>query len=242
MDRTEFYANGKPYTFRDLSLAAEVAAFGMLEGLPDIVPAAQPSVSFEAGAARLHRRYLAVELARRIGRSAASVAIALVLALSAFLTVNANAREAVVNWWKELNDDNTQYWFDGDVKNTTVYGLGWVPEGFVLQESDIGDSDGGYIYTDGNRQFIYNYFTMDGTGYAWVFTADGTWEDVKKETITAKGKTIDFYEEPNGCNDMIWVDEENSIVHSLNGYLDRDTMLKIMENIVVPGDWKRGET
>ena len=159
------------------------------------------------------------------------------LALSAFLTVNAKAREAVVDWWKELNDDNTQYWFEGDVKNTTVYGLGWVPEGFELKESDIGESDGGYIYTDGSRQiFIYDYMVMDGTGSVGIYTVDGSWEDVRKEKITVSGKTIDYYSDPNGNDNMVWVDEENGVVHSLNADLDRDTMLKIMENIVVLRD------
>ena len=237
MDRTEFYANGKPYTFRDLSLAAETAGLNMMEGLPDILPAAQPSAAFEAGVERLHRSYRADERVRRFGRSAASVAIALVLALSAFLTVNAKAREAVVDWWKELNDDNTQYWFDGDIKNTAVYGLGWVPEGFELKESDIGESDGGYIYTDGSRQiFIYDYMVMDGTGSVGIYTVDGSWEDVRKEKITLSGKTIDYYSDPNGNDNMVWVDEENGVVHSLNADLDRDTMLKIMENIVVLRD------
>ena len=237
MDRTEFYANGKPYTFRDLSLAAETVGLGMLEGLPDIVPEAQPSAAFEASVERLHRSHWAGERVRRFGRSAASVAIALVLALSAFLTVNAKAREAVVNWWKERNDDSTQYWFDGDIKSTAVYGLGWVPEGLFLEECDIGDGDGGYIYTDGSREgFIYNYMAMDGTGYVGVFAPGEDWENVRKETVTLPGKTIDFYENPSGPNDMVWIDEEHGVAHTLNGYLDRDTMLKIMENIVVLRD------
>ena len=237
MDRVEFQANVKPYTFRDLSLAAETVGLSLLEDLPDILPAAQPSAAFEAGVEKLRRSYRAGERAKRVGRSAASVAIALVLALSAFLTVNANAREAVVNWWKELNDDNTLYWFDGEAKNTDVYGLSWVPEGLFLEESDIGDGDGGYIYTDGGRQvFIYDYMAMDGTGYVGIFEPGEDWESVRKETVTLPGKTIDFYENPNGPNDMVWIDEEHGVAHTLNGYLDRDTMLKIMENIVVLGD------
>ena len=237
MDRTEFYANGKPYTFRDLSLAAETVGAGMLEDLPDILPAAQPSAAFEAGVESLHKRYRTGERFRRVGRSAASVAVALVLALSAFLTVNAGARGFLLNWWKERNDDNTQYWFDGEVKNTDVYGLSWVPEGLFLEESDIGDGDGGYIYTDGSQQiFIYDYMAMDGTGYVGIFAPGEDWENVRKETVTLSGKTIDFYENPNGPNDMVWIDEEHGVAHTLNGYLDRYTMLKIMENIVVLGD------
>ena len=236
MDRTEFYANGKPYTFRDLSLAAETAGLGMMEGLPDIVPAAQPSAAFEAGVERLHRSYRAGERVRRIGRSVASIAIALVLALSAFLTVNAKAREAVVDWWKELNDDNTQYWFEGDVKNTTVYGLGWVPEGLILEDSDIGESDGTYIYSDGSKKVFYDYFAMDGIGVLEISDEGSVWEDISKETISLSGKTIDYYDDPDGSDIIVWIDEENSVVHSLNGDLDRDTMLKIMDNIVVIRD------
>ena len=236
MDRTEFYANGKPYTFRDLSLAAETAGLGMMEGLPDIVPAAQPSAAFEAGVERLHRSYRAGERVRRIGRSVASIAIALVLALSAFLTVNAKAREAVVDWWKELNDDNTQYWFEGDVKNTTVYGLGWVPEGFELKESDIGESDGTYIYSDGSEKFFYDYFAMDGIGVLEISDEGSIWEDISKETILLSGKTIDYYDDPDGSDIMVWIDEECSVVHTLYADQDRYTMLKIMENIVVLGD------
>ena len=236
MDRTEFYANGKPYTFRDLSLAAETVGAGMLEDLPDILPAAQPSAAFEAGVESLRKRYRTGERFRRVGRSAASVAVALVLALSAFLTVNANAREAIANWWKEVNDDNTQYWFEGDVKNKAVYGLEWVPDGFELKESDIGYSDGTYIYTDGNSGFFYDYLIMDGGGYLEISDEGSSWEDIRKEKIFLPGKTIDYYDDPDGSDIMVWVDEENSVVHSLNGELDRGTMLKIMENIVVLGD------
>jgi hypothetical protein len=80
---------------------------------------------------------------------------------------------------------------------------------------------------------------MDGTGYVGIFEPGEDWENVRKETITLSGKTIDFYESPNGSddpNDMVWIDEEHGVAHTLNGYLDCDTMLKIMENIVVLGD------
>ena len=79
--------------------------------------------------------------ARRFQRIAAMFAVVLI-GVSSFVAVNAEARAAFIGWIKELTDDYLIYRYEGDPVPTvepTLYRPTWIPEGyseFLVDEED----------------------------------------------------------------------------------------------------------
>ena len=63
------------------------------------------------------------------------------------------------------------------------------------------------------------------------------WEDHECEILELQinGKTAHFYRSLDGSitNDLIWVDENTTILFTLTGYLEQDVMLHIADSVIL---------
>ena len=226
-NRVEIVSKRK-YNTRDLAAACEAVNLSMLGALLDPLPAADVSEGFSVRVNRQHGRFVRAQRVKRIGRSAAAVALALLVFLSAVLTVNASAREAFVRWWKTVLIDRVVYYFEGSPEQQTPSGfsLGWVPEGFVLEDAYYEDHYGNLFYVCAGKTLTYEYSLL---GEVDVLDIIGTEEC---ESIQIGENCFDYYQDlSGGSNIMIWVNDAVGYMHMLNGDLNREELLQIVLNI-----------
>lgn len=218
----------KEYSTKDLAAACEAVNLSMLDALPDILTAANVSDSFSVRVNRKHDRFTRVQRIRHISHSAAAIALVLLISFSAVLTVNASARESFVRWWKEIFVDRVVYYFEGSPEQQVPSGfsLGWVPEGFVLEDSYYEENYGNLFFTSSGKMLTYEYSIL---GEIDAVDIIGT-EDC--ELIHINEKTFEYYQDPSGgSNIMMWIDDMDGFMHMLNGDLSQEELVSVMLSI-----------
>jgi hypothetical protein len=218
----------KEYSTKDLTAACEAVNLSMLNALPNSMSTTGVSDDFSMRVSGQHSRFARIQRIRRIGRSAAAVAFALLISLSAVLTANATVREAFARWWKEVFVDRVVYYFEGspDVQTLSGFSLGWVPEGFVLEDSYYEENYGNLFFTSSGRMLTYEYSIL---GEIDAVDIIGT-EDC--ELIHINEKTFEYYQDPSGgSNIMMWIDDMDGFMHMLNGDLSQEELVSVMLSI-----------
>lgn len=210
------------------------AFLAALEADFDPQAAYAPSPAFRRKLRGLRRRAEHPHLHAAL-RRAAVFFLALLLSGGVFLSVDAEARDALRAWLREIGESFVLYRFTGEDAPAAFprYRLGWVPEGFVMTEEDDLSNVGAYgaYYTDPKTglgfDFDYQFMTEDnitwigGTGYTHDY-------------ITVNGLPGDFYESTveTESNILFWFDETSNLVFRINSTLDRETILSLAKGVV----------
>ena len=225
-DRTEWAAFGKTYSFADLAQACEAAASASLSDLPDILPAAEPSKAFSKRVERLHRKYLRGLRLAQFGRTAAGIALALLLTFSAVITANAQARNAFLAWWQRTSGSSVAYWYgrESDAGKTGSYQLSLVPEGMQAVRRTESEGFSSTVYEGSGHLLVFEYSGGEEAGAFEVFEAG---EGIPVEVGGLPGRL--FAE--NGRISLIWMDEAASVVFTISSDLDVQTVLQAAESV-----------
>ena len=133
--------NQFPFTEADLQAAAIAVSDSMLKSLPE--PDGIEHEFSERFLAKMDALLLKDRRRRRmrsIARRAAMIALAALLSVGAWLAVDAQARDALVKWARELSGNGFAYRFfvTGTGKELPGYSvfrdtrcvIGWLPEGY----------------------------------------------------------------------------------------------------------------
>ncbi|MDE7063773.1 MAG: DUF4367 domain-containing protein [Lachnospiraceae bacterium] len=107
------------------------------------------------------------------------------------------------------------------------YGLGYVPEGYVLTES-IYTKDKGYIQYQTGTHFLTLTYGHSSLQYNIDI------QEKTHEEIAAKNGTIIYYFASGARfeGSFIWYSEDEQICFTLTGNLPREELLQIQENII----------
>ncbi len=158
---------------------------------------------------------------------AAAFLLTCAVGFSAAFALNADFRERVVDWvvqtfpqfssfsWSETESE--------DLPGLSAGGLtvGYVPEGFVLSDSDKMHS-----------MIIYHYAGAQGGTMTIIFAANATFysdtEDAEITETLFKGNSS-FYWQKEGRTHFIW--SQDGLACQIIASLDLDTVMKIAENI-----------
>lgn len=193
-----------------------------------------PSPAFRRKLRSLRRR-AEHPYAHAARQRAAVFLLVLLLSGGAFLSVDAQARDALQVWLREIGENFVLYRFTEDDASADFpcYRLGWVPEGFTLvnetNDADIGRYNAVYQETDGLNCVIFSYRRMSDDGLAWIAGSEYVYE-----AVTVNGFPGDFYEttEENGSRTLLWFDEENDLMFSVDSNLSRNDILQVAESVV----------
>lgn len=214
-----------------LKQAAEEFANAIDMSLPDPSECThQFSHRFERKMRRLIRRVEHPTLYRTL-RSVACILLIMVVSFGGVLAVSVEARAAVFGWVKQQHDNFYVYSFDGkaNVVENVRYSPGWMPEGCVFVTSY--ETAGGevYIYTDADDTLIQFSYTSDPSkGNLYVDGVDYHMERVEINNCTGEVYISDDANETNG---LIWIDEAHTVVFSISGNFEKETLIKIAEAV-----------
>lgn len=226
----------RQFTDLDLQAAARQTAEAMLSSLPTRQDSAHTfSETFLKKIDLLLRKYSRKAAARRVWQRVAVVLLVMLLSATTWLTVDTHAREKLFRWTKETFENMFVYHIDGGniEKEYCGYEPTWLPEGFVLVDSDHSDEFG----------FDYYYYENAETGQ--ILVIDISFVENGAMTITPQGTgqptvydvngiQADFYPEDefSTTQALIWIDEDNATVFSVEGNISTQDILHIARDII----------
>jgi hypothetical protein len=149
------------------------------------------------------------------------------LSFSTVLAVNAEIREKVVDWIIETFPQFTIFiseYEDTDNKpvELTSIQVNYIPEGFLLEETNIGKKMLVYNYSNSNEQRITILLSY-GESRSYLDT-----EDAVIEEIDFKGSQAYIWQ-ADEITYMIW--HQNGVKCQVSGNVDKREIIKIAENI-----------
>lgn len=226
----------RQFTDQALQAAARQTAEAMLSSLPSRQACAHTfSETFLQKIHLLLRKYSRKAAARRVWQRVAVVLLVMLLSATTWLTVDTHAREKLFRWTKETFENMFVYHIDGGNidKEYCGYEPTWLPEGFVLVDSDHSDEFGfDYYYYEnaetGQILVIDISFVENG---AMTITPQGTGQPT---VYDVKGIQADFYPEDefSTTQALIWIDEDNATVFSVEGNISAQDILHIARGII----------
>lgn len=169
---------------------------------------------------------------RRYLQRVAAACLAVVISLSAWLAVDAEARAAFVQWVKTVYEQSVVYEFfhPGVEQADTSYRLGWVPEGYTMENEVSGDVITTLIYLSGEDAIYFTYEQAEDGAQTKLFT-----DDANTEPVMVHGVEGEFYlpQDNAESNSLVWFDGENNILFSISGFIDKETMIKMAESVEI---------
>lgn len=164
-------------------------------------------------------------------RSAASILLALLLAGSAWLAVDVEARTALWGWIKEFYEIYFVYRYENDsLEHVTFtdYRPAWLPDGYTEFFVDETGDEVFVVYTDENGlmlkfKYIYNPNETD-----WLIDAS----QVTRKQVTIKGNQADLLisTDPNTASAILWTDSDNTAFY-ISGFLNEVDLIKIAASV-----------
>lgn len=215
-----------------LSQAAAELAAAMNESLPDPKECVhQFSPKFEKKIKRLTRRVNHPIIYRSL-RCAAGVLLVIVIGFYSVLAVSAEARAAVFGWIKEQCQSLYEYFFEGDTVDPekAMYDLGWLPEDCKFVTSY--ETSGGEVYIYSTTQNSLVQFSYISDPDSEKMYMDGVEADKKKVMINGCSGELYISENQEETNNIVWMNESQTVLFSISGDYNEEILIKIAENIV----------
>ena len=167
---------------------------------------------------------------RRYLQRVAAACLAVVISLRTWLAVDAEARAAFVQWVKTVYEQSVVYEFfhSGEAQNEAGYMLGWVPDGYTLENEVGGEIITTLIYLNGEDAIYFTYEQATDGAQTKLFT-----DDAGTEPVIVNGAEGEFYlsQDSAESNSMVWFDGKNNILFSISGFIDKDTMIEMAESV-----------
>lgn len=168
-------------------------------------------------------------------RRAACFFLALLLSGTAWLTVDAQAREKVFGWFSEYVIDAARYFHQGAVtkEEDVVHYQIEVPDGYYLKELlDVGSCVDEYYRHESESKhmgFSYQYVTENGGGELYIIG-----DTAKKKQVFVHGLPADLYLEPtlDKTSIVVWRDTETGALIEVGAQMSERDLLALAETVV----------
>ena len=172
---------------------------------------------------------------RRFAKGAVAAVLVVLISFSMLLVFSTETRAAVKIWFRESFGDLTTYSFqESEMKPVPTYELTWIPEGYELIRDECFEHMRGMVYQKGDnisKGFVFDYAIANDNSKLSVQSLSG---EQTIETVEVWGTLGDLYIPADPTNDsyvLVWFDEANSVVFTINTYLEPDDILRIANGV-----------
>lgn len=220
---------------QQMKAAAAALREALLSSLPE--PEDCPgdfSPAFEEKIRDLQKSHARKTARRQTMRRLVAAVLAVVIALSALVLSNPQARAAVFSWVRKVFGYRTTYVLpEKEHMALPEYVPQWLPEGFEVVFSN--KMEHSQVTSYFNPQQGYGGFSFGyqvATGEARV-TADTSGGDYTQEIVSINGMYGELFVEKNGAagNMLVWIDEPRQVILTLYGFLSPQDMMHIAQNV-----------
>lgn len=235
--RPKSYISTEYFSEDELRRAAQLVNQAMLDALPDSGEYHHTfSPEFHHKMAPLLAKARRMDVLRRWTRRAVAALLAIVIGLSSWLAVDIEARAAFLNWIRSVTENSIIYSFfretSVDQKGVDYY-PDWLPEGYE-QADVITDPTGKLILyqdkQDETNLFSFGYFAVSQSTRYKLFLGETQYRYTE---LQVHGSPAHFYQslDSGQTNNLIWFNKDETIMFSLEGFLEQSVMLHIAESV-----------
>lgn len=188
------------------------------------------SPEFEKKIKRLRRKANHPIVYRSLQRIASIILVCLI-ACSAWLTVDAEARSAFFGWVKEIYETYFVYRFEGNAdysESSVAYRPTWLPEGYTEFYVDDIDATTVVSYQNTDGLLLTFRYTHNPNETDWFI--DATHAVIKETTVNGYPAEILLADNITTASVIAWTDEQDSAFY-VSGFLSESELIKIAENI-----------
>ena len=170
----------------------------------------------------------------RFAKGAVAAVLVVLISFSMLLAFSTETRAAVKIWFRESFGSLTTYTFqESEVNSLPKYELTWIPEGYELIREESSAYMRAVIYQKGYNArdvFIFDYNIANDHSKLFVQSTSG---EQTIETVDVWGTQGDLYlsSGPDDSYLLVWFDEANSVVFTINTYLEPDEILRIANGV-----------
>ena len=171
---------------------------------------------------------------RRFTKGAVAAVLVVLISFSMLLAFSTETRAAVKIWFRESFGSLTTYTFlESEVNSLPKYELTWIPEGYELIRDEGFEHMRGMVYQKGynaHDTFIFDYALANDNSKLFVESTSG---EQTMKTVDVWGTQGDLYlsSGPDDSYLLVWFDETNGVVFSINTYLEPDDILRIANGV-----------
>ena len=224
------------FTEQELSTAAGLVRQSMLNALPETEACTHEfSAQFHEKMDRLLARDRALTAMATVRRWAAAIILMILFGAATVLAVDTEARASFFDWVRKLYENSLVYEFFGAALDEGLpsYELRWVPEGYEMVDEYRDDTMYSAVYAKKDNPeavFVFDYHIAHAGTLTELLGDMSNYEHSQAEV---NGNLADYYRSlvDTETNHLIWIDEENQLLFSVVGFLDKSDMLHIAEDL-----------
>lgn len=151
-----------------------------------------------------------------------------ILSFSAVMSVNAEAREKVLDWitetFPQFSIFTSQNIDENNSVELTTFNINYIPTGFELEDTNVGRTKVIYNYLTKNDQKLTIIFSLSNEGKSYYDT-----ESAEIEEFVFKGSKAYIWK-TSEITYLIWY--QDGVECHISGNLSKDEIIKVAENIL----------
>ena len=188
------------------------------------------SPEFEKKIKKLERKANHPIIYRSLQRIASIILVCLI-ACSAWLTVDAEARSAFFGWVKEIYETYFVYRFEGNAdysESSVAYRPTWLPEGYTEFYIENTESNTVVSYQNEEGLLLTFQYTHNPNETDWFIDAEHA--VIKETTVNGCPAEVILTDNITTASVIVWTDEQDSAFY-VSAFLGESDLIKIAENV-----------
>lgn len=186
---------------------------------------------FEKKIERLKRRAKHPVFYKTMNR-VASIALAILITGSAWITVDAEARAAVVGWVKDIYETYFVFRHDGTTDTNAEsadYRPTWIPDGYSEFKVNASETRTVVIYDNEAGEMIRFSFIQDPDETDWFI--DVSQAGIKNATVNGNKADLLIAQNPEEANAIAWISDDTAFY--VTGFVDENDLIRIAESVKI---------
>ena len=231
--------NRRMISDEELTAASALVIRSMLQSIPESEEVDYVfSADYQSKMAALLRKIKTGRNVVLLSKRIAAVFAAMLIGMTAWLSVDSDARAAFFGWVRKTYANSVVYRYTGESKTDElpIYEFGWLPDGYVEVMNSYNDIHKYailyYAEPDTDKGIILHYSYMNENSSLIVSGIDS---ENPYETVKVNGFSGEFYygTETSPAKSLVWIDTKQNIIFAINSNLDRDVILTVAEQIKI---------
>lgn len=165
-------------------------------------------------------------------RTAASIALVLMLSFAVVLAAVPTARAAVFGWIKDRYENYFVFRFDdesSEMEGPLFYRPTWIPEGYAEFLVDETGNLSLLAYKNEAGDLLTLGYINNQAGANWFI--DVSQAEITKVTVNGVPAELMISKDPDVASGIAW--STNTTAFYINGFVDRETLIAIAESVVM---------
>ncbi len=220
---------GYPFSASDLRVVCAGYADGLASALEAVSLDFEPSKTHRDSIHSLMDKSLQKAKRHTTYRRVCTIAAVFVLMFGMIMVTNAHARELFIRWVRQIFPNRVMYQFYGEpAEGLNNYRIGWIPEGFELDDQYEFQGIRMYSYRSQDEEFTVSFNSIED---GFILEIEGV-KGFKSLPVYINGVKGTYYYDDQSKN-LVWITADENVEIDIEGSISYEMMMKIAESIYI---------